>query len=211
MVPAIQIGPMFFMSSLLVDVLYCSIPKGMPAFTLERRANGVSNREGRGRHRYRWSRKRVPRRVAEFLERRGPIGIKLGQFLSLRPDLLPQEYCDEPMRLLDQVPYFSWDEAREILRGGSRGEPEEVFAWFDKRPLAAGSLAQVHLARTHEGDEVAVKIQRPGIREKVRVGSATSAMGSLAPKDNGRRSHYLPLRASPRVLRVVGKGTELRE
>src|SRR5258708_15836376 len=54
-------------------------------------------------------------RLRRWLERRGPAGIKFGQFLAGRPDLIPQEYCDEFLRLVDQVPPFSWPDAKRIL------------------------------------------------------------------------------------------------
>ncbi len=101
------------------------------------------------------------------LERLGPTFIKIGQFLALRPDLIPQEYCDELMLLMDRVPPFSWEYAREILREDLGGEPNEIFAYINPRPVAAGSLAQTHIARLKEGTEVAVKIQRPDIQSKI--------------------------------------------
>lgn len=101
------------------------------------------------------------------LQRLGPIFIKLGQFLALRPDLLPQEYCDELMGLFDRVSPFSPQEAFAILREDVGREPTELFAHLNPRPIAAGSLAQTHVARTKDGIEVAVKIQRPNIRAMV--------------------------------------------
>ena len=110
---------------------------------------------------------RGPVGFRDLLQRLGPTFIKLGQFLALRPDLVPQEYCDELMDLLDQVPPFPWEQARTILTEDLGREPTEVFKFINPRPLAAGSLAQAHLARTRDGQEVAVKIQRPQIRSRV--------------------------------------------
>ncbi|HYC89912.1 MAG TPA: AarF/UbiB family protein [Thermoanaerobaculia bacterium] len=101
------------------------------------------------------------------LERLGPTFIKIGQFLALRPDLVPQEYSDELMHLLDRVPPMPWNEARAVLREELKADPGEFFAHINPRPAAAGSLAQAHAARLKDGTEVAVKIQRPGIREKI--------------------------------------------
>lgn len=101
------------------------------------------------------------------LQRLGPIFIKLGQFLALRPDLLPQEYCDELMGLFDRVSPFSPQEAFAILKEDLGREPSELFTHLNPRPIAAGSLAQTHVARTKDGIEVAVKIQRPNIRAMV--------------------------------------------
>jgi ubiquinone biosynthesis protein len=108
-----------------------------------------------------------PVRLRQLLQRLGPTFIKIGQFLAMRPDLIPQEYCDELLQLVDQVPGFPWTVARRILAEDLQQPPEAVFRWIDPHPLAAGSLAQVHLARTASGEEVAVKVQREGVREAI--------------------------------------------
>ena len=108
-----------------------------------------------------------PAGFRELLQRLGPTFIKVGQFLALRPDLVPQEYCDELMHLLDRVPPFSWREAQAILTEELGQEPTAIFAFVNPRPIGAGSLAQTHVARLQDGTEVAVKIQRPNIRELV--------------------------------------------
>ena len=109
----------------------------------------------------------TPADFARQLERRGPIFVKVGQFLALRPDLIPQEYCNELLKLLDRVAPFSWNDASLILTEDLGRPPEESFASINHRPIASASLAQVYLARTHGGREVAVKVQRPGIRERM--------------------------------------------
>jgi ubiquinone biosynthesis protein len=98
----------------------------------------------------------APDRFADIFARRGGIYIKIAQFFAMRPDLLPQDET------------FAWPEARQILLEDLQREPEQAFASIDHTPLAAASLSQIHLARTLEGDEVAVKVQRPGIAEAVR-------------------------------------------
>lgn len=105
----------------------------------------------------------------------------MGQFLALRPDLIPQEYCDELLKLVDSVPVFPWPEAEAILTSELGRPPSEVFAYFNRRPVAAGSLAQVHLARLKDGTEVAVKVQRPRIEEAIRrdLGRARIIAGIL--------------------------------
>jgi ubiquinone biosynthesis protein len=103
-----------------------------------------------------------------LLERLGPTFIKIGQFLALRPDLIPQAYCDELLNLLDRVPPFPWAGAQQILRAELGDDPEKLFRSIDTTPVAAGSLAQVHAAVTHSGVEVAVKILRPRIEEQVK-------------------------------------------
>ncbi len=103
----------------------------------------------------------------KLLERLGPTFIKLGQFLAMRPDVVPQRYCDELMSLLDRVPPFPWEQAKAILTEDLGADPSEIFELINPRPAATGSLAQVHRAYLHDGTEVAVKILRPGIREAV--------------------------------------------
>lgn len=110
---------------------------------------------------------RGPAGFRALLERSGPTFIKLGQFLALRPDIVPQEYCDELIYLLDRVPPFPWAQVRATLKADFGAEPEELFAYINPRPVAAGSFAQTHVARLPGGAEVAVKVQRPGIVARV--------------------------------------------
>ena len=108
-------------------------------------------------------------RVRMAVEELGPTFIKLGQILSTRPDLVPLEYAEELSKLQDHVPPFSYDEVRTIITKELGGTPEELFAGFETEPLAAASIGQVHRARLADGDEVVVKVQRPGIQKIVEV------------------------------------------
>ena len=108
-----------------------------------------------------------PQKVRRLLEKRGPTFIKIGQFLAMRPDLLPQEYCAELMHLFDDVPEFPWATARDIIRADLGGDPADLFREVDARPIAAGSLAQTYVWRLASGVRVAVKVQRPGLRAQV--------------------------------------------
>ncbi|MEV4469517.1 AarF/UbiB family protein [Nonomuraea sp. NPDC049504] len=89
--------------------------------------------------------------------------VKLGQVLSTRRDLLPAEFVEELGRLQDQVAPAPWEQVEPVLRAELGGPVEEVFAAFDRTPLAAASIGQVHAARLHSGREVVVKVRRPGI------------------------------------------------
>jgi ubiquinone biosynthesis protein len=118
------------------------------------------------------------RRFRLMLGELGPTFIKLGQVLSTRGDMLPAEFIDELSLLQDQVAPFSFDLVRQQIRESFHKELEELFSDFTQEPLAAASIAQVHRARTKEGQDVIVKIQRPGIAEQIR--SDTSVLHSIA-------------------------------
>ncbi|MFF5128709.1 ABC1 kinase family protein [Streptomyces syringium] len=110
---------------------------------------------------------RLARPLRQALEEGGPTFVKLGQVLSTRHDLLPVEFIQELSRLQYQVPPESPEHIAEQLRESFGKPPEDVFADFDHEPLAAASIAQVHLARLHSGGAVVVKVQRPGVRGNV--------------------------------------------
>jgi ubiquinone biosynthesis protein len=112
-------------------------------------------------------RARLARSVRLALEEAGVTFVKLGQVLSTRPDLLPPEVVEELGRLQDHVAPAPWDEVEQVLAADLGRPVNEVFADFDREPLAAASVAQVHAARLRSGAEVAVKVQRPGIRTVV--------------------------------------------
>jgi ubiquinone biosynthesis protein len=106
-------------------------------------------------------------RIRLALEELGPIFVKFGQMLSTRRDLLPPDIADELAKLQDRVPPFPVDEAKAIIARAYGKAAEEVFERFDDVPLAAASIAQVHTARLRSGEEVVVKVVRPGVREKI--------------------------------------------
>jgi len=103
-------------------------------------------------------------RLRLALEELGPIFMKFGQMLSTRRDLLPRDIADELEKLQDRVPPFSGAEARRIAELAYQRPIAEMFASFDEQPLAAATIAQVHAAQLPNGQEVVVKIVRPGIR-----------------------------------------------
>ncbi len=106
-------------------------------------------------------------RIRKVFEELGPAYIKLGQFISNRPDLLPKDLCSELELLLDAVPPFDGDEAVKLIESEFKSPLKEVFLEFDRTPFSSASIAQVHEARLHDGTKVAVKIQRPGIRQTI--------------------------------------------
>jgi ubiquinone biosynthesis protein len=107
-------------------------------------------------------------RIREALEELGPIYVKFGQSVSTRQDLLPADIGQELAKLQDQVPPFSPALALEAIES-TYGQPADlVFSEFDPEALAAASIAQVHVARLHSGEEVIVKILRPKVLEEVK-------------------------------------------
>lgn len=105
--------------------------------------------------------------LAADVERLGPTFIKLGQLLSTRPDLVPPAYAQALARLQDDVAPFPFDEIERIVTEELGVRLSKAFSAFEREPLAAASIAQVHRARLRDGREVAVKVQRPGIRGRV--------------------------------------------
>lgn len=94
----------------------------------------------------------------------GPTFIKLGQLFSTRADLFPAEYVEELSKLQDRVPAFSYEQVEEIIVSDLGKSIPELYRTFDPIPLAAASLGQVHRAQLHSGEEVVVKVQRPGLK-----------------------------------------------
>ncbi len=107
-------------------------------------------------------------RLVEALEDLGPIFVKFGQMLSTRKDLLPMEYADALSALQDRVRPFPAEQARKRIERALGFPIESVFSCFEAEPMASASIAQVHAATLKNGDEVVVKIVRPGIEPRIR-------------------------------------------
>ncbi|PYI92612.1 MAG: ABC transporter [Verrucomicrobia bacterium] len=103
--------------------------------------------------------------LAQDLEKLGPTFIKLGQLLSTRVELMPQAYLEALARLQDNVDPFPFDEVEKIVCSELGVRMSKAFSDFEVAPMAAASLGQVHKARLRDGRQVAVKVQRPGIRD----------------------------------------------
>jgi ubiquinone biosynthesis protein len=118
-----------------------------------------------------WFQRRIPgtrgERLRLALEELGPIFVKFGQALSTRRDLLPVDVADELAKLQDRVPPFPGDVAVKMIEETFGKPVGEIFGEFDPTPLAAASIAQVHAATLKSGDEVVVKVLRPGMREVI--------------------------------------------
>lgn len=109
----------------------------------------------------------VGQRLRLSLEELGPTFIKLGQIISTRSDLLPQDIIEELEKLQDTVPPFPFEEVRNVIESELDDSLENIYAKFDEKPLAAASIAQVHLAELLSGKRVVVKVQRPKIERNI--------------------------------------------
>ena len=105
--------------------------------------------------------------LAGDLEKLGPTFVKLGQLLSTRVEMMPQAYIEALTRLQDKVEPFSFDEVEKIVASELGVRLSKAFSEFESTPMAAASLGQVHKARLRNGQQVAVKVQRPQIRERM--------------------------------------------
>lgn len=103
--------------------------------------------------------------LADDLEKLGPTFVKLGQLLSTRVELMPRAYLEALTRLQDKVEPFAFDEVEKIVASELGVRMSKAFSDFEVTPMAAASLGQVHRARLRDGRQVAVKVQRPGIRD----------------------------------------------
>ena len=107
-------------------------------------------------------------RLRKALEELGPVFIKFGQMLSTRRDLLPTDIADELAKLQDNVPPFPQQQSIDIIEKGLGKPVAELFASFEARPMASASVAQVHAATLHSGEQVVAKVIRPDIEPIIR-------------------------------------------
>jgi ubiquinone biosynthesis protein len=130
-----------------------------------------------------WRRMTAGQRVRGALEELGPIFIKLGQTLSTRPDLIPVEIAQALEKLQDDVEPVPWQAARDVVRSQLPAELLNDFTQVDEQALASASIAQVHTATLKTGEEVVIKVLRPGIGKKIkRDVKLMQALASLAKK-----------------------------
>jgi len=116
-------------------------------------------------------------RLARALERQGPVGVKLGQFLSTRADIFGVTFADDLAHLKDRLPAFPTATAREAVTQALGRPVESLYADFEA-PVAAASLAQAHPARLADGRKVAVKVLRPGVERQVAGDIAAMALAA---------------------------------
>ncbi|MBV5339167.1 MAG: ubiquinone biosynthesis protein UbiB [Deltaproteobacteria bacterium] len=160
---------------------------------------GVAEVVGRSRRLFGRSKPDIARltaaeRMRLALEELGPTFVKLGQILSTRPDVIPHSFVREFEKLQDNVPGFSFEEVLVQITGELGAPVERFFAEIDPVPLAAASIAQVHRARLITGEDVAIKVRRPGIVAVVESDiSALLALAGMAERHISGSELYDPV------------------
>ena len=105
----------------------------------------------------------TPEKLRMILEDLGPTFVKLGQVMSMRPDFLPPDYCDELMKLQSSAKPLPFSVIVEVIEQEYNRRWNQVFTFIDEEALGSASIAQVHRAVLASGEKVVVKVQRPGI------------------------------------------------
>jgi ubiquinone biosynthesis protein len=152
-----------------------------------------------------------PQRLRMALEELGPTYIKLGQVLSTRPDLIPIEFTEELARLQDSVPPFAFAEVEAIIQRELGAPPSEVFDHIESEPAASASIGQVHRARLKNGEAVAVKVQRPGIRALIEVDLEIMLhLATLAERHVEELALHRPVKIVEEFARTLEKEIDFR-
>ncbi|WP_407347448.1 AarF/ABC1/UbiB kinase family protein [Methanolobus sp. WCC1] len=135
-----------------------------------------------------------PERMRKVLEELGPTYVKLGQILSVRKDLIPVEYAEEFSKLQDNVPPFAFEDVKRIIQEELETPLEDLFESFERSPIAAASIGQVHLAKLKDGTNVVVKVQRPQIRQVIETDlDIMYSLARLAEERISAARHYRPV------------------
>jgi ubiquinone biosynthesis protein len=145
-------------------------------------------------------------RLRMALEELGPTFIKFGQMLSTRTDLLAPDFIGELVKLRDEVPPVPYEEAEKVLHAELGDNLADVFEPLDPKPVAAASMAQVYRARLLDGEEVAVKVQRPGIRRIIEVDLEIMLhLAGLMEKHVGAWELQRPTKLVEEFGRIIGR------
>ncbi|NVN98414.1 MAG: phosphotransferase [Geobacteraceae bacterium] len=149
-------------------------------------------------------------RMRLALEELGPTFVKLGQFLSTRSDLIPPNYLEEFAKLQDNVPPFTFDEVTAEIRREFGKEITELFSFFSEESLAAASIAQVHRAILLSGEDVVVKIRRPGIISQIETDiEALMLLALMAEKHLPDSEIYDPVGQVRELARTIRREMDL--
>lgn len=161
-----------------------AIRKVLPNFTAHKKLKGELSKQTFTRY----------ERIRMAIEDLGPTFVKFGQILSNRADLLPQELIEQLEKLQDAVPGFEYHELKAMVEKDLGGNISEIFASFDEKPLASASIAQVHKARLHTGEDVVLKVQRPDIADIIEIDLQILAdLAEIAENNFPQFSRYEPV------------------
>jgi ubiquinone biosynthesis protein len=141
-----------------VQILRILVRHGLARFLRGQRHSGLDSSAFR---------RELARSLRQALDEGGVTFVKLGQQLSTRRDLIPAEFVEELSALQDNAAPIPWDTAKTVLRAELGDQVDDVVSWVDPEPLAAASVAQVHAGRLATGEDIVIKIQRPGITDLV--------------------------------------------
>jgi len=145
-------------------------------------------------------------RVRMAIEELGPTYIKLGQILSTRPDLVPAQFVEEFAKLQDNVPPFGFSQVSRIIEAEFGAPLKELFEYFDENSFASASIGQVHRARLADGETVAVKVQRPGIKKIIEVDLEIMLhLATLMERNIEEMSLYRPVKIVEEFARTLEK------
>jgi ubiquinone biosynthesis protein len=143
-------------------------------------------------------------RLRLALEELGPTFIKFGQILSTRHDLVPKEYIEELEKLQDNVPPFEFSEAKKVIEREFEEKIEDIFRTFNPEQIAAASIGQVYRATLYQGEEVAVKVMRPGIETIIETDIAIlMGMARFAEKHLKESKFYNPVGFVDEFSRII--------
>jgi len=143
-------------------------------------------------------------RLRLALEELGPTFIKFGQILSTRHDLVPKEYIEELEKLQDNVPPFEFSEAKNVIEREFEEKIEDIFRTFNPEQIAAASIGQVYRATLYQGEEVAVKVMRPGIETIIETDIAIlMGMARFAEKHLRESKFYNPVGFVDEFSRII--------
>ncbi len=147
-----------------------------------------------------------PQRLRLALEELGPTFIKVGQILSTRPDIFPAEYIEELLKLQDRIPPVSFAMVSGVIES-ELGRPwNKLFREITREPVAAASIAQVHRAVTLSGNEVVIKVQRPGIEETIATDiSILRYLAGLLERHVPESRPYDPVAVADEISTIIHK------
>ena len=117
--------------------------------------------------RYELMRGLSPVKLRQILEELGPTFIKFGQIMSMRPDMIPADYCEELSKLRADVKPMDFAQVKRVLEEEYSEPPDSFFSSVEEVPFGSASIAQVHKAQLQDGRSVVIKVQRPGIMDKM--------------------------------------------